>query len=276
MDYQYLYEKYKSRYLNRQFGGTSTNNPSAIFTISGELNPCLAVVDLTDLQLKPAHEMFQLLHGVDASVEGCNPSLPNPEVVSRRFGCFGKRTVTAERGKTQINTCNFTEGEIKTATALINNSVTLLQSYLDRDVSITGGVNVNGEKPLIEAHRYTSHHECPLPKRPFAWHQDDFGAIDFPTYTIIYYLYKDDRFQGGNFNCAFPGDEIEIKAGELSGIQRSDKTIQEDGVTQQVYNIETRTGRVVILRGNLWHIPGEFLDTCHGCRDSVVVQIARK
>jgi hypothetical protein len=241
--------------------------------------PCLVVVDLPDTELATAHQMFQQLQQVDATPEGCDPALPKADLVSRRYGCFGPRQVRSEKGKTLIEACRFHPEERMVASRLLDTTIELLRTYLEADLEKTGvdnKIKVNGKEPLIESHRYTSHEKCQLPSRPFAWHQDDFGAVDFNTYTLLYYLYKGKAFLGGNFSCAFRPSEVELVTTKDSGVTQSDNTITEGGEKFQVYNINTQSHRVILMRGDLWHIPAPFQDACHGCRDSVVVQLARK
>ena len=279
MDYRYLYQKYKAKYLEAVAGTVLSTPLAATFTKTSDTKPCLVVLDLPPDKLTSAHQMFQSLQKTTASTTGCNPEIPNPEVVSRRYGCFGPKTVTHERGRTKIQQCSFKPDEITLATNLIKDTTELLTSYLGATIHQSGPptqIKVNGSEPLIESHRYAAHRNCPIPTRPFAWHQDDFGAIDYPTYTIIYYLHKDPDFQGGDFSCAFKPGEVTLSTRDTqSGVVKTDQTITEERISQQVYNVETRSGRVVILCGDLWHIPGKILNSCHGCRDSVVVQVPR-
>lgn len=259
-----------------QYGGAQT---VASFTLRGESQPCLVVLDLPDVDLASAHQMFQQLQHADATPDGCEPALPNPELVSRRYGCFGPRRVRSEKGRTMIKSCRFNPEQRLVASQILDTSIQLLQTYLEARLEKTGvdnNIKVNGKEPLIESHRYTSHERCQIPSRPFAWHQDDFGGVDFNTYTILYYLHKSETFLGGNFSCAFRPGEVELVTSDGAGITLSDDTITEGGEQFQVYHITTQSRRVVLMRGDLWHIPAPFQDACHGCRDSVVVQVARK
>ena len=40
-------------------------------------------------------------------------------------------------------------------------------------------------------------------KRTFPWHEDDYGAVNFKVYTIIYYIRKDHTIKGGNLEYKF-------------------------------------------------------------------------
>ena len=79
-------------------------------------------------------------------------------------------------------------------------------------------------------------------KRTFPWHEDDYGAVNFKVYTIIYYIRKDHTIKGGN---------LEYKLKNKNYIQ------------------QIKTGQILCFKGNLQHRP----EICSGigCRDSVVV-----
>ena len=79
-------------------------------------------------------------------------------------------------------------------------------------------------------------------KRTFDWHEDDYGAVNFKVYTVIYYLRKDTTIIGGDLEYIFEGKN---------------------------YLQEIKNGQVLCFDGNLKHRP----EICSGmgCRDSIVV-----
>jgi len=272
-------------YCKRQSGGSNacclgveSGDPDlvAMFTLCGENQPCLVVLDLPEEKLTKPHEMFELLQYSPATSLGCQSALPNPELLSRRDTISPSRVGNTlikshhEFGGNQQSLQYVTDG-------LLNTSIELLSIYLNAKMSLTNqGDNVilvNDKEPLIESHRYTSHAKCLIPPCPFTWHQDDFGGVSFETYTLIYYLYKDYSFMGGDFKCAFPTGKVTLQSND-SEIRPLGKHF-EDNEELDVYHINTKSRRVILMRGDLWHIPSSVGEQCHGCRDSVVVQMAR-
>ena len=83
-------------------------------------------------------------------------------------------------------------------------------------------------------------------KRTFDWHRDDYAAVGFKVYTVIFYLRKDKTIKGGNL-------EYEID---------NEKYIQ-----------EIESGDILCFDGDLIHRP----EICSGmgCRDSIVVFVKR-
>ena len=81
-------------------------------------------------------------------------------------------------------------------------------------------------------------------KRTFPWHEDDYGAVNFKVYTIIYYIRKDHTIKGGNLEYKFKNKN---------------------------YIQQIKTGQILCFNGNLEHRP----EICSGigCRDSIVVFI---
>ena len=79
-------------------------------------------------------------------------------------------------------------------------------------------------------------------KRTFPWHEDDYGAVNFKVYTIIYYIRKDHTIKGGNLEYKFKNKN---------------------------YIQQIKAGQILCFNGNLQHRP----EICSGigCRDSIVV-----
>ena len=255
--------------------------PVATFKIGHDQQ--VQVLDIERSELEPVDTMFEELQGFKADKESCYPSMPDPSrasISSSALCCLSPPKI--EKGKFINTSCDFRpEQKKKSAIPLLDYTCSLLQRHfkLHRFEIDRTKVTVNKETPLIEAHRYASHKDCPVPMCPFAWHKDDKGGVDYNTYTVIYYLQKSEDidgngFKGGDFSCAFPKD-VTYDTRDSDVVTKTEDTIREDGETLEVYHITTKTGRVVLLRGDVWHTPGRIDELSHGCRDSVVVQIKR-
>lgn len=282
MDYYNAYRKYKRKY--RLAAGAATP-VTASFRMGR--TPLIVVLDLDCEQLEPVHAMFHLLQGSTADDMGCPDSMPTPRNVThghiKRFWsrlCRKSSGSKSTKGQFVSIPCRYDLEQKSVAIALLEYTCGLLQTYfqvsptLDQDQ-----LRVNGEEPLIEAHRYAAHMGCLPPSSPFTWHQDDDGGVSYNTYTVIYYLHKstgegEGRFRGGDFSCAFPSG-VTLTCTEEDVVTKTKDTITESGEKFEVYHIKTKTGRVVVMRGDVWHIPGLIQEHCHGCRDSVVVQVKR-
>ena len=83
-------------------------------------------------------------------------------------------------------------------------------------------------------------------ENPFAWHQDDYGAVNYKVNTIIYYLRKDKTIRNGN---------LKYKINDIEATHIVKK------------------GDILCFRGDLWHYPET--STGFGCRDIIVVFIKR-
>ena len=81
-------------------------------------------------------------------------------------------------------------------------------------------------------------------KRTFDWHIDNYGAVGFKVYTVIFYLRKDITIKGGNLEYILNGKN---------------------------YIQEIIDGKILCFDGDLKHRP----EMCSGfgCRDSIVVFI---
>jgi len=80
-------------------------------------------------------------------------------------------------------------------------------------------------------------------KKFFDWHIDNYGAVNYKVYTIIYYLRKDITIKGGNLEY----------------------------ILEKNYVQPIEDGKILCFDGNLKHRP----EMCSGfgCRDSIVVFI---
>jgi len=81
-------------------------------------------------------------------------------------------------------------------------------------------------------------------KRIFEWHNDDYAAVNYKVYTIVYYIRKDNTIKDGN---------LEYKVGNKKYIQQIKK------------------GQILCFDGTLKHRP----EICSGigCRDTIVIFI---
>ena len=288
MDYYIKYQKYRQLYKSCKADGGAAKldtRVTATFTLRGPNAPCLVVLDLEDSDLTHACEIFTELIHSSPDEEGCQASLPSSTGrIKKKYGCFGPRQLLPEKGTVAMAECsggNVAEGVINN---FIESTCTLFTSQLGiRDMTSSGTghhITVNDYEPFIEAHRYATHHECPVPKIPFTWHKDDHAVVNFPTLTAIFYLHKSESgptpFQGGNFECAFPEDSVilwKAPGSDVRLIEEGQRHPEKEDLS--VYSIPTKSNRVILMRGDIWHIPTDLLVTCHGCRDSVVVQVAR-
>ena len=280
MNYYIKYQKYRQLYKSCKADGGAAEldtRVTATFTLLGQKDPCLVVLDLQNSDLTHAREIFtELIHSTPDD-SGCQTSLPNPTGrIRKKYGCFGPRQFFPEKGKVAMAKCS----DSSVAEDVIKSTCTLFTSQLGiREMTSreTGDhITVNDKEPFIEAHRYATHHECPVPKIPFTWHKDDNAAVDFPTLTAIFYLHKSASFTGGNFQCAFPEGGVTFSNADGSDVSRigeGQRYPETEDVT--VYSIPTKSNRVILMRGDIWHIPTDIVVGCNGCRDSVVVQVAR-
>lgn len=266
----------------KMMGGDGDNDAVAQILVGGVKHLC--ILDPKKEDMNPAYDIFKNIHKIEAGEDGCRESMPTPsgavpEIVSGKFF------------NTSFNFYDISSDRNSEVMPILEYTCSLFNKYLDIDCEVksdaVNGITVNGEKPMVEAHRYAAHNACIPVKSPFAWHQDDGGALDFSTYTAIYYLYKtsddpENKFLGGNFLCAFPEEGIYIvqTEGDTDALKKTDEKILYDmpnGTQKNLdeYQVTTKTGRVVLMRGDVVHVPGSIQKLCHGCRDSVVVQFKR-
>lgn len=86
--------------------------------------------------------------------------------------------------------------------------------------------------------------------KDFVWHYDDYNAVSFKVYTIIFYLRKDITVRGGNL---------------LYDLEESRE--------KEIRKVEVDEGKVVVFPGNVYHSPE--ISYGLGCRESIVVFIKR-
>mgnify|MGYP007000219706 len=67
--------------------------------------------------------------------------------------------------------------------------------FLLKELNIT---NIDKKCNHMEFHKRNSGFEKKDLKNWFIWHQDDYSAVSWPCYTIIFYIRKDPTLKGGN------------------------------------------------------------------------------
>jgi hypothetical protein len=110
--------------------------------------------------------------------------------------------------------------------------------------------NFNGKKFYVEFQRANLpelNHNRTVRKIPM--HFDDYGAISYPVWTIIYYVRKDNGIKGGNF-------EYRPDFGNL-----------------KTNTINVQTSSILIFPGDIYHSSEKMYG--FGCRDFILVQFAR-
>lgn len=110
------------------------------------------------------------------------------------------------------------------------------------------GFQIDSNNYHIDFHRYN------LSGKKYSseldWHEDDYGATNYPVSTVILYLRKDITLKGGN---------LLIRDGNF--------------LFPNIYQIPIFENKMVLIDGRITHKP-EDLDG-KGCRDSIVVQFKR-
>ena len=109
-----------------------------------------------------------------------------------------------------------------------------------------GILDIDKTKFYIEFHKRNSGFEKKNFGEWFDWHKDDYAAVPWKGYSVIYYLRKDNTLKGG---------DLEYKL---------DKT-------RHIHNI--KAGDILQFKGNISHRPQAT--TGFGCRDIIVVFIKR-
>ena len=128
------------------------------------------------------------------------------------------------------------------------NRKTLTNPIIKRAYEILDNQNINNYNKnsyFIEFHQ----RNCGFEKKTYnwlAWHKDDYGAVPFKVYSILFYLRKDVSVKGGNL-------------------------LYKINNTKYTYLVEE--GNILSFRGDLLHIP----ETSYGfgCRDLIVVFVKR-
>lgn len=110
-----------------------------------------------------------------------------------------------------------------------------------------------------------------------AWHCDDYAAVNFEVYTVIYYIRKDITVRGGNLKY------VNVEPNTFNDYDILDKRFYSNLMkrlfTLKVHNskIEThevKAGDVLVFPGYMYHLPEPTYG--FGCRDIIVIFIKRK
>lgn len=139
--------------------------------------------------------------------------------------------------------------------------------YYELKNLISTNLNINIEKPIIDkvlsilkenniynidpTNYYIEFHQlnCGFEKKKYQsldWHYDDYGAVNYKVYTVIFYLRKDKTVKGGN---------LEYKL---------NKKIK-------IHNV--KSGDIAQFTGDIYHKPQPTYG--FGCRDIIVVFIKK-
>lgn len=105
---------------------------------------------------------------------------------------------------------------------------------------------VDATQGVVEFWRYTCEHDKKV-SSPLAIHQDDYGIVKYPVYTVIFYVRKDDGISGGELGVFVD--------------------------TPRCIYIPTHANKAVLMPGNVWHVPMSCKGV--GVRDCIVVQMRR-
>lgn len=106
--------------------------------------------------------------------------------------------------------------------------------------------NINKKHSYMEFHKRNSGFEKKDFGTWFEWHKDDYGAVPWKCYSVIFYLRKDHTLKGGNLLY------------KLDGVE---------------HTAPISTGAILQFKGDINHCPEPT--TGFGCRDIVVVFIKR-
>lgn len=122
-------------------------------------------------------------------------------------------------------------------------NVKLLQPIIELSTKILDKFNkieYDKDKYLIEFHQRNCNYEKYV--HPFTWHKDDYSAVPWETYTIIFYIRKDSTIKDGNLKYM---------------------------INDKEYIININTGNILCFDGNILHKPQNSYG--FGCRDSIVI-----
>jgi hypothetical protein len=162
----------------------------------------------------------------------------NNQLLDLEKKCFNNHIKKKKNGKFNQSKIWYKDNvdKLKLSTELINKSYQLLTQY---------GYNVDKNIFHIDFHTYNLLNN--KYKNAFAWHQDDYGAINEKVNTIIYYLRKDEG----------------IKSGNLLYKDKNNKKIE----------VVIKSNMILMLDGRIKHKPDNLEG--YGLRNSIVVQFKR-
>lgn len=122
-------------------------------------------------------------------------------------------------------------------------NIKLIQPIIDLSIKILHQFNkieYDKDTYFIEFQQRNCNYE--KYQHPFAWHKDDYGAVPWETYTIIFYIRKDSTIQNGNLKYI---------------------------INDKEYIITIDTGSILCFDGNILHKPQNSYG--FGCRDTIVI-----
>ena len=150
---------------------------------------------------------------------------------SQRKESFQWKKCTNEPGFYQVDFIDPTDNII----SFLTKASSILQEY---------NYHVDNNNYHLDFHRYNLFGEKVSSK--LDWHCDDYGGVNYPVNTAIFYLRKDPSIDGGNL-------------------------IVKENNTENTITIKDNT--IVLMDGRLEHKPEDLKG--FGCRDSIVVQFKR-
>lgn len=121
--------------------------------------------------------------------------------------------------------------------------IKLIQPIIDLSTKILHKFNkieYDKNKYSIEFHQRNCNYEKYV--HPFTWHKDDYSAVPWKTYTIIFYIRKDNTIKNGNLKYIINNKE---------------------------YITSINTGDILCFDGNILHKPQNSYG--FGCRDTIVI-----
>ena len=149
----------------------------------------------------------------------------------KRNSDFNKTQFIYPDDKNNINRKTFVEPIVKKAIEILNN----------QNIN-----NYDKNNYYIEFHQRNCGIENKVYKPWLTWHEDDYGAVPYKVYSILFYLRKDITIKGGN---------LLYKINDI----------------QHTYIVEQ--GNILSFRGDFIHNPEKC--SGFGCRDVIVVFVKR-
>lgn len=141
-----------------------------------------------------------------------------------------------------INSRNIRDNNTDIIQPILNKALCIL-----REQNFKENIDYNPNQYHIEfQQRNCSNEKKLINKSWFDWHYDDYGAVSYKTYSIIFYIRKDKTVSGGNLEYKSNGKKHEFLVSE---------------------------SKYIMFPGNLYHNPQP--SSGFGCRDTIVVFIKR-
>ena len=130
-----------------------------------------------------------------------------------------------------------------------NIDITIINPIIKRSYEILDNQNINNYDKnfyYIEFHQRNCGFEYKKYKPWLTWHEDDYGAVPYKVYSILFYLRKDVSLKGGNLFYKMNNNK-------------------------HTYIVEE--GNILSFKGDLIHVPEKC--SGFGCRDLIVVFVKR-